>query len=42
MIKITLPLECEDRQPVKDLAERLMGRDPLVNLILVNLGSFLG
>jgi topoisomerase-4 subunit B len=28
MLKITLPLEYEDRQPVKDLVERLMGRDP--------------
>jgi topoisomerase IV subunit B len=28
MIKITLPLEYQDRQPIKDLVERLMGRDP--------------
>jgi topoisomerase-4 subunit B len=28
MIKITLPSQYEDRQPVKDLVERLMGRDP--------------
>jgi topoisomerase-4 subunit B len=28
MIKITLPGRYEDRQPVKDLVERLMGRDP--------------
>ena len=28
MIKITLPSRYEDRQPVKDLVERLMGRDP--------------
>jgi topoisomerase-4 subunit B len=28
MIKITLPGQYEDRQPVKDLVERLMGRDP--------------
>ncbi len=28
LIKITLPAEYEDRQPVKDLVERLMGRDP--------------
>ena len=28
LLKITLPLEYEDRQPVKDLVERLMGRDP--------------
>jgi topoisomerase-4 subunit B len=28
MIKITLPAQYEDRQPVKDLVERLMGRDP--------------
>jgi topoisomerase-4 subunit B len=28
LIKITLPGTNEDRQPVKDLVERLMGRDP--------------
>jgi topoisomerase-4 subunit B len=28
MIKITLPSQHEDRQPIKDLVERLMGRDP--------------
>ena len=28
MIKITLPSQYEDRQPIKDLVERLMGRDP--------------
>jgi topoisomerase-4 subunit B len=28
LIKITLPSAYEDRQPVKDLVERLMGRDP--------------
>jgi len=28
MIKITLPGPYEDRQPIKDLVERLMGRDP--------------
>jgi topoisomerase-4 subunit B len=28
MIKITLPSQYEDRQPVKDLVERLMGRNP--------------
>src|SRR3954464_7971237 len=28
LIKITLPAAYEDRQPVKDLVERLMGRDP--------------
>ena len=28
MIRITLPGQYEDRQPVKDLVERLMGRDP--------------
>jgi len=28
LIKITLPGPYEDRQPVKDLVERLMGRDP--------------
>ena len=28
LIKITLPAQYEDRQPVKDLVERLMGRDP--------------
>ncbi len=28
MLKITLPAAYEDRQPVKDLVERLMGRDP--------------
>jgi topoisomerase-4 subunit B len=28
MIKITLPGQYEDRQPVKDLVERLMGKDP--------------
>ncbi|QNM82767.1 DNA topoisomerase IV subunit B [Sphingomonas sabuli] len=28
LIKIQLPSEYEDRQPVKDLVERLMGRDP--------------
>jgi topoisomerase IV subunit B len=28
LIRITLPSQFEDRQPVKDLVERLMGRDP--------------
>jgi topoisomerase IV subunit B len=28
MLKITLPSAYEDRQPVKDLVERLTGRDP--------------
>jgi topoisomerase-4 subunit B len=28
MIKITLPSQYEDRQPIKDLVEDLMGRDP--------------
>jgi topoisomerase-4 subunit B len=28
LIQITLPAEYQDRQPVKDLVERLMGRDP--------------
>src|SRR5438309_5403417 len=28
MLKVTLPSSYEDRQPVKDLVERLMGRDP--------------
>jgi topoisomerase-4 subunit B len=28
LIKITLPTEYQDRQPVKDLVDRLMGRDP--------------
>jgi len=28
MLKVTLPSAYEDRQPVKDLVERLMGRDP--------------
>jgi len=28
MLKVTLPSAYEDRQPVKDLVEELMGRDP--------------
>jgi topoisomerase IV subunit B len=28
LLKITLQTEYQDRQPVKDLVERLMGRDP--------------
>jgi topoisomerase-4 subunit B len=28
MLKVTLPSAYEDRQPVKDLVEKLMGRDP--------------
>lgn len=28
MLKVTLPAAYEDRQPVKDLVERLMGKDP--------------
>jgi topoisomerase-4 subunit B len=28
MLKVTLPSQNEDRQPIKDLVERLMGRDP--------------
>ncbi|MGI8611856.1 MAG: DNA topoisomerase IV subunit B [Sphingomicrobium sp.] len=28
LLRVTLPAEYEDRQPVKDLVERLMGRDP--------------
>jgi topoisomerase-4 subunit B len=28
MLKVTLPAAYEDRQPVKDLVEELMGRDP--------------
>jgi topoisomerase-4 subunit B len=28
LLRVTLPSEYEDRQPIKDLVERLMGRDP--------------
>ncbi len=28
LLKVTLPSQNEDRQPIKDLVERLMGRDP--------------
>jgi topoisomerase-4 subunit B len=28
MLRVTLPGAYEDRQPVKDLVERLMGKDP--------------
>ena len=28
MLNVTLPAAYEDRQPVKDLVERLMGKDP--------------
>jgi topoisomerase-4 subunit B len=28
LLQVTLPGQYEDRQPVKDLVERLMGRDP--------------
>ena len=28
LIRVTLPAEYQDRQPVKDLVERLMGKDP--------------
>ena len=28
MLRITLPAQYEDRQPVKDLVDRLMGRNP--------------
>src|SRR5689334_3261240 len=28
MLKVTLPSQYEDRQPIKDLVEELMGRDP--------------
>jgi topoisomerase IV subunit B len=28
MLKVTLPSDYEDRQPIKDLVERLMGRGP--------------
>ncbi|MEO8176067.1 MAG: DNA topoisomerase IV subunit B [Sphingomicrobium sp.] len=28
LLRVTLPSEYQDRQPVKDLVERLMGRDP--------------
>ncbi len=28
MLKVTLPAAYEDGQPVRDLVERLMGRDP--------------
>jgi hypothetical protein len=28
MLRVTLPRQYEDRQPIKDLVERLMGRDP--------------
>ena len=28
MLKVTLPSAYEDRQPIKDLVEDLMGRDP--------------
>lgn len=28
LIRITLPAEYQDRQPVKDLVERLMGKNP--------------
>ena len=28
MLRVTLPAAYEDRQPVKDLVDELMGRDP--------------
>jgi topoisomerase-4 subunit B len=28
LLRVTLPAAYEDRQPVKDLVERLMGRNP--------------
>ena len=28
LLRVTLPSQYEDRQPVKDLVERLMGRNP--------------
>jgi topoisomerase IV subunit B len=28
MLKVTLPSAYEDRQPIKDLVERLMGKNP--------------
>jgi topoisomerase-4 subunit B len=28
MLRVTLPSQYEDRQPVKDLVERLMGKNP--------------
>jgi topoisomerase-4 subunit B len=28
LLRVTLPAEYQDRQPVKDLVERLMGRNP--------------
>jgi topoisomerase-4 subunit B len=28
LLRVTLPGQYEDRQPIKDLVERLMGRDP--------------
>ena len=28
LLKVTLPSQYEDRQPVKDLVERLMGKNP--------------
>ena len=28
MLRVTLPSQYEDRQPIKDLVERLRGRDP--------------
>ena len=41
LIRVTLPSEYQDRQPVKDLVERLMGKDPAhrFNFIQANAAS---
>ncbi len=41
LLRITLPIEYQDRQPVKDLVDRLMGKDPAqrFNFIQANAAS---
>jgi len=35
MLKVTLPSAYEDRQPIKDLVEELMGRDPAKRFVFI-------
>ena len=35
VLKVTLPSAYEDRQPIKDLVEELMGRDPAKRFVFI-------
>jgi len=39
MLRVRLPSVCEDRQPIKDLVERLMGRESGAAVIVYSIAA---